>query len=109
MGAGSDYREVKAYDYLDETVKDTEALKKGDTSQRKFTPKYIIPASDQVQVGDDVVVNPNKIEVLDEVEVAVNVTVTGYLSGSFQVCESENSNGTGVTAPGIVDFSDCGA
>lgn len=82
-----DYREPKAADYLDETVKDTDALKKGTTSQGNIKPKHFIPLEEQVNITDEVDVNPNKIELSEQVNVEDAVEVISAESGEFEVQE----------------------
>lgn len=46
--------EVKTADYLDELRKYQAQRKAGNTSQQNFTPNYILPSNDELEINDDV-------------------------------------------------------
>lgn len=126
----TDYRETDAEDYLHTTIKDTEQMKNGSTSQRKFIPKHIIPLEEQVNITDEVEADSNKVEAAEQInitdELSTESALTGefqadgdFFCGSFYVPEatskkdgdfaSGNGNFNEPDQPAVADFSDIGA
>lgn len=57
------YRDSTAVDYLDKIRKHMLENRAGNTSSRPFTPQYIIPFAENIELSDTVVVDPNTTEV----------------------------------------------